>query len=269
MVAGHQLVGAAADHRRHVAGADEGVEAHAGRLEDRPDGGDDGDVVAENGEVSGAELARPHQGEGGRRRRGLEADGEEDDLAVGIPARQLQGVERRVDHAHVGAARLVLERAAAPARHPHHVAEGGEDHRRVLGERQPLVDARHRQHAHRTARPVYELEIGPIAHLEPLVAQEVDVDPPPHAGDVDEGHGSVVEVQLRDFAGDRETHDGLLSPASILGNRPARQNTRKGGSRPPFRGGPPAGLGVSAAATRPGDTIRRCLHTRRGSTGPR
>ena len=37
----------------------------------------------------------------------------------------------RIDDADVHAARLVLERAAVRARHPHHVAERGEDHVRI------------------------------------------------------------------------------------------------------------------------------------------
>ena len=46
----------------------------------------------------------------------------------GIGARQLQRIGRRIDDADVGAAGLVLERAAVRAGHAHHVAKGGEDH---------------------------------------------------------------------------------------------------------------------------------------------
>ena len=77
-------------------------------------------------------LPRAQQRQRGRRRGRLEADGEEDDLALGLAPRELERVERRVDDAHVGAARLRLEqRAAPPARHAEHVAEGREGHRRA------------------------------------------------------------------------------------------------------------------------------------------
>ena len=49
--AGDELVRPAADHGRHVAGSDERVEAEVGRVEDRLDGRDDRDVVAEHREV--------------------------------------------------------------------------------------------------------------------------------------------------------------------------------------------------------------------------
>ena len=54
LVARDPLVGPAADHRRDVAGPDERVEPHVGRIEDRADGRDDRDVVAEDREVRDA-----------------------------------------------------------------------------------------------------------------------------------------------------------------------------------------------------------------------
>jgi hypothetical protein len=51
-----------------------------------------------------------------RRRGGLEADREEHHLALRVLARDPQRVERRVDHAHVGAARLRVEQRAVAAR---------------------------------------------------------------------------------------------------------------------------------------------------------
>src|SRR5262245_32095978 len=74
-------------------------------------------------------------------------------------ARALQGVERRVNHPDVGAARLPFERAAVPARHAHHVAECREDGVMIVDERQALVDAAHRQDAHRAARTVDQLDV--------------------------------------------------------------------------------------------------------------
>ena len=49
---GHEPVGPVADDGRHVAGAEEAVEAQVGRLEDRLDRRDDRDVVAEHARSS-------------------------------------------------------------------------------------------------------------------------------------------------------------------------------------------------------------------------
>ena len=56
---GHELVGPVADDRRHVAWAEEAVEAQVGRVEDGLEGRDDGDVVAEEAEVGDALLRGP------------------------------------------------------------------------------------------------------------------------------------------------------------------------------------------------------------------
>ena len=93
----------------------------------------------------------------------------------GLRARELERVERRVDHAHVGAARLRLEQRAAPAGHAHHVAEGREDHLRPLGERDRVVDAAHRDHADRAAGPVHEVDLGRDQILEPVLVDRVRV----------------------------------------------------------------------------------------------
>ena len=71
---------------------------------------------------------------------------------------QAQRVERRVHEADVGAARLGLEQVAVAAGHAHHVAEGGEDHARVLGHGDGVVDAAHRDHADRAAGAVHQLD---------------------------------------------------------------------------------------------------------------
>ena len=90
-------------------GPEEAVEAQIGRLEDRLDRRDDRDVVAEHAEVRDAALTRLQERDRGRRRGRLEPDGEEHHVAVGCLDGDPQRVERRVDEAHVGAARLRLE----------------------------------------------------------------------------------------------------------------------------------------------------------------
>src|ERR1700683_4288773 len=70
------FIRAAADDGGDVAGADESVEAHVRGIKNRTDGGDDGDVVAENRKVADTFGARAHDGERGGGRGGFEADGE-------------------------------------------------------------------------------------------------------------------------------------------------------------------------------------------------
>ena len=61
-VLGNPIVGPAADDRGNVAGADKAVEAHVRRIQNRADGGNDGDVIAEHGEILQAFGFRAHQG---------------------------------------------------------------------------------------------------------------------------------------------------------------------------------------------------------------
>src|SRR5919112_4109723 len=94
VVLGHELVWPAADDGRDVPWPDKRVQAQIRRVEQRPHRRDDRYVVAEHGEVFETLLLRPLQGQRRRWGRGLEADGEEDNLAVGVLARNTQGVER-------------------------------------------------------------------------------------------------------------------------------------------------------------------------------
>ena len=133
VVGGDELERPRADDRRDVARTDEAVEPQVGRLEQRPQRRHDRDVAAHAGEVLDALGPRALQRQRGRRRGRLEPDREEHHLAVGVLLGDPQRVQRRVDHADVGARGLGLEQAAVRARHPHHVAEAGEDHARRCG----------------------------------------------------------------------------------------------------------------------------------------
>jgi hypothetical protein len=92
-----------ADHRRDVAGPDEPVEAQVGRVEQRAQRRDDRHVRADAREVRDCLCLGALERERGGGRRGLEPDRVEDDLALRVLARDPQRVERRVDHADVGA----------------------------------------------------------------------------------------------------------------------------------------------------------------------
>ena len=77
----------------------------------------------------------------------------------GMLARQLQRIERRIDHAHVAALRLHAQQVLRAAGHAQHVAVGDEDDvgSRCQGNR--LVDDLDRRDADRAARPVDERDL--------------------------------------------------------------------------------------------------------------
>ena len=129
---GDPLVRTAADDGGNVARADESVQPHVGRIQNRADRGDDGDVIAEHREVADALRLGAHHRERGGRRRGLKTDGEKHDVLVGIEPGQLQRIGRRIHDANIHAAGLVFERAALGSGDAHHVAEGGENYIRLL-----------------------------------------------------------------------------------------------------------------------------------------
>ena len=86
VVARDEVVGPRPDHGRDVSGCDKGVDLDSRRREDRLERRADRDVVAEGAEVAHALLARTQERDCGRRRRRLEADREEDDLAGSVAA---------------------------------------------------------------------------------------------------------------------------------------------------------------------------------------
>ena len=77
----------------------------------------------------------------------------------GFFARQLQRVRRRVDDAHVHAARLVFERAAVVPGTRIMSPNAVKMTSRILGDGKAVVDPAHGQHAHRTARTVHQFDV--------------------------------------------------------------------------------------------------------------
>ena len=158
-----ELVGRGADHHRHVAGPEEAVDPQIGAVEDRLDRRHDRDVVAEHREVADALALRLQHRQRGGRHRGLEAEPEEHHLAVRVLARERQRV--RSANTPCGCRRRWPSPAAGSARtrHAHGVAERGEDHAGLRGDGDAVVDAAHRQHAHRTAGAVHQFDLRPAA----------------------------------------------------------------------------------------------------------
>ncbi len=146
------------DDHADVSRSDESVEPQVGGVQDGLERRHDGDVIAEQREVPDAVAPRLQHGERRARHRGFEAQREEHHLALRVHARELQGIERRVHHAHVRAVGLGLQEAALRTRDPHRIPEGRQDDLRIARERHAIIDASHRQHAHRTTGSVHEFD---------------------------------------------------------------------------------------------------------------
>ena len=144
-------VGVRADDHADVAGAEEAVDGHLAAGEQRVHGGDDELVPGQEREVLEAALFRFEHGDGGCWRRGLEAHGEEDDLALGLLLGDAQRVAGRVDDGHVRAVAAHLLQAAEAAGHAQHVAVGDDGHVRTGGQLAGGVEVALAGHADRAA----------------------------------------------------------------------------------------------------------------------
>ena len=152
-----------AHHAAHVAGQQKGLHLVAGRLHDGLDRRRNQNVRNEQREIlQPAALGQVHAhgvGRGG----GFKADAEENHLLVGILDGEFNGVQRRIDDAHVAAAALDLEEVALGAGNAQHVAEGAEDDAGLRGDGQRLVDQFERRDADRAAGAVNHLDAGGAA----------------------------------------------------------------------------------------------------------
>ena len=117
-------------------------------------------VVAQHAEVVQAFALGGLQCHCGRRRGGLEADGQKHDLAVGVGAGQREGIVHGIDDAHIGTLGACADQAELPGGgHAQGVAIAGQDHAGALGEFDGHVDAADGQDAHRAAGAVDHLDL--------------------------------------------------------------------------------------------------------------
>src|ERR1039458_98417 len=77
---GDPVVRTAANHRGYVPGANKAIQAHVRRIQDRPDSGDNGDMIAKHGKIRQTLGFRAHEGQSSRRRRRFKSYGEKDDV---------------------------------------------------------------------------------------------------------------------------------------------------------------------------------------------
>jgi hypothetical protein len=175
VVGGDELERPRTHHGRDVARADEPVESHVRRVEQRAQRRDDRHVAAHAREVRDVLNLGPLQRERRGGRGGLEPDREEDDLLVRVLLGNPEGIERRVDHAHVGAVGLCVEQRTVRARDPQHVPEAREDHVLLMGKRDAIVHATHRDHAYGTPRTVHQLDVLGQEIIDPELVDRVRV----------------------------------------------------------------------------------------------
>ena len=150
--------------------------AHLGGFQDVLDGGRRQHMVAEHAEVPESLGLRLPDRHGGRRRGGLEADGEEHHLPAGVFLCDAQRIPDGIHHADIRARRLDLEQTPAPAgRHPQHIPVGAQNDVMLFHQRDGIVDAPDRQHADRATGAVHELHIGRHQVLHAVTENRVGV----------------------------------------------------------------------------------------------
>ena len=122
-------------------------------------GGGDKFVRAQHEEIPNPPARRLAQSDGVRRRGGLEADGEEDDVALLVIKRHTQRIGGRIYDAHVRAGGTFLLQARFAARHTNHVAESRDSDARPPCQRDGGIEEPRRRHANRAARPAQQLHV--------------------------------------------------------------------------------------------------------------
>ena len=150
-------------------------------------------------------------------RGGFETDGEEDHLAIGILARDRDGVHRGVGDAHVAAFGLDAEKIARGAGDAEHVAVGDQDHAGHGGDGDGLVDDFERRDADRAAGSVNQFElrrqqlVDAVAHERVgLAAADFHQDPGARDGGGDFGNKGAGELGIAILVD--EFHGGRLLP---------------------------------------------------------
>jgi len=134
-------------------------------------------------------------GVGGRG--GLEAHGEEHHLALRIIARDLEGVEWRIDDADVAAGGLGVQQAARGTGDAQHVAEGAEDGLGARGDLHRFIDQLDGGHANRAAGTVNQGDLGRQQVLEAALENGVGL----AAADFHDGPGAMDDAP--DLAGEQ------------------------------------------------------------------
>ena len=165
-------IGGRAHDGANMAGGEEGVRRGC---EIGADGAEDGrheELRHKQADISQAALLGlvGQHGVGGRR--GLEADGEMDDLLVRILFRKFERLEGRGDHTDIGAVGLGgIKIALRGGGHAEQIAEGANDGVRAPGNGNGVVEVGGGRDAYGAARAVQKLHMGRQERIE-CVAQD-------------------------------------------------------------------------------------------------
>src|SRR2546430_9871978 len=127
MIARNKVVGSHAYYHADVTCANKAVQAQVGRVKNSFHSRYDSDVIAEDREVLDAFSLRAQEGDCCRGRSGFKADGEEDDLTIGILTGELVSIERPEDEPHIGSLCLGVKETSLRSWHAHQPADCGED----------------------------------------------------------------------------------------------------------------------------------------------
>ena len=195
-----------------------------------------------------------------RRRGRFEADGEEDDLAVGIGRRDPNRVQRRVDDPHVGAAGFQAQQIRRRSGNAQHVAVAGEDDVRPGGDGQGLVDLLERRHANRAAGAVDHPHAGRQRLVDPLLDEGVGL----AAADLHQGPGPGGDAM--DLVDQLAGELGVAVLVDVLHAAPEPAPGGAPGTLPPAR--PPPARPPSSRTPAP-SLRRRSLEASRACAAPR
>ena len=153
---GDRLVFPVAHDSADVARSKKSLHPVERRLQNRSHGRRHENMGDQDREIVDALFLRLPDGHGVARRGRFEADGEKDNLLVGIGARDFQGIDRRINDAHVRSARFQDQQIDLRTRHAQHVAKGTENDVRPMGNRVRLVDHLQRSDTDRASRAVHQ-----------------------------------------------------------------------------------------------------------------
>ncbi len=109
MLTRNKGIGAQANHHADMARTDKPIQAQPGRVQNRFNRGNDGDMIAENGKIFAPLCLRTQQGNSRRGGSGFKTNREKDDLAIRVPVGKFKRIEWGVDKTHIGSIGLCIE----------------------------------------------------------------------------------------------------------------------------------------------------------------
>ena len=154
--------------RAHVARRQKSLHAIVVGGKYRLDSGRNAHVRDNNGKIGDLEARGLMHSHCGGRRGGFKAHGKEHHLARGFAAREVERIERRINHTHIGADGARVEKIAGRAGHAEHVAERAQRNARAFGQLDRKIDHLDRRHADGTSGAVNQRHFAWQQFIEPV-----------------------------------------------------------------------------------------------------